>query len=226
MIHYILRLACSDVTPSIEYPLNNESLMQALLMREFFANIKLKVVEAFFPGLSSADVCGWGQHLETTAFLCMNEKLLHIKILRISGNFQIGFLPPTVTRAFISECNLDSTLDTRRLPSRMACALFSWNMLYGTLDLTTLPERMREFHVAGNHFIGNIALLHLPPNLEKIDIRANQIKAKRLYYDKLPDSLRMILIDGSEIREIVPLSAETQRAKKWIFQGSASFRVV
>ena len=192
----------------LDVPNSNKQYLQqqSIFVREFFREIDPAFVSILREKKTYDEICEWEGFSFSTDFTCEEGVLRAISMTSVDhGTWRLSFIPPTVTHITMTECNLTNELRIRNLPR---CALrveFSHNRLYGDLLLCDLPLHITHFEVPYNSFSGNFALVRLPETLKQLDLRFNPIQMKVLYYDAVPDGLKLLLFDGLFIKKLIPI---------------------
>ena len=188
---------------------------QSIFVREFFRDIDPAIVSILRGTKTYDEICEWEGFSYSTDFKCEEGVLRAISMTSVHhGPWRLSFIPPTVTHITMTQCNLANELRIRNLPR---CALrveFSHNRLYGDLSLSDLPLHITHFQVPYNAFSGRFALVRLPQTLKHLDLRFNPIRMKVLYYDAVPDGLKLLIFDGIFIRKLIPIDESSPHSRE------------
>ena len=142
--------------------------------------------ESFIKGEINAP-CKWPG--VTCRFGIVEEISLMPKSVTQLVQFDIEWMPPTVTHVKISEIDLDCTLHTHLLPRSLRKCELPRCGLHGTLDLQGLPRSVEVLSLTSNRISGTLNIVKLPTNLQVVNLVNNFITRVVVLNAALPERL-------------------------------------
>ena len=176
--------------------------MQAVLMDLFFENIDPNSLEKISHGNTTKHFEKWEFQPSFNIELDF-QAVTYVRICcKKVGNFRIDYLPNSVERLMILDCEQSGTVKTRLFPRNLVFINLRENALYGTIDLQTLPEKLEHLELGNNQLTGPIYLFRIPKTMNVLSLSNNAIKQETIFYDDLPNHMSSLSLIGNEIGKI------------------------